>query len=97
MAQVRLPPVVSKAELRQANAWIGCCRTSHLHFDGCDNVLVVAHGSKDVILFSPWQISDLYPQAGKHEERWKSAAVCAPICDTPHTHKAIRSLTRPLA
>lgn len=77
MAQVRLPAVVDKAAIRQVNAWIGCSKTSHLHFDGCDNLLVVAHGSKDVLLFSPWQISDLYPQSGSHDERWKSAAVRA--------------------
>jgi hypothetical protein len=73
MRSVRLPAAIEPAHLAQVNAWIGCCRTSHLHFDGLDNLLVVAHGRKEVVLFTPWQLADLYPQLAA-EERWKSAA-----------------------
>jgi hypothetical protein len=71
MEAVRRPSCISAAALRQANAWIGRSRTSHLHFDGMDNMLVVAHGVKEVLLFSPWRLPDLYPQSA---QRWKSAA-----------------------
>ena len=57
----------------QVNAWVGCSRTSHLHFDGLDNLLLVASGAKTVLLYSPWQYTELYPQLDK-DERWKSAA-----------------------
>ena len=73
MGAVRLPDAIAPAAVKQVNAWIGRSRTSHLHFDGLDNLLVVVDGSKEVLLFSPWQIADCYPQLAK-EERWKSAA-----------------------
>lgn len=40
---------------------------------GLDNVLVVADGRKEVVLFSPWQLPDLYPHMEAHR-RWQSAA-----------------------
>ena len=64
---LRLPSAIQPAHLAQVNAWIGCCRTSHLHFDGLDNLLVVAHGRKEVVLFTPWQLADLYPQLAAEE------------------------------
>ena len=73
MNAIRRPGCISAAKLCQANAWIGVSRTSHLHFDGMDNVLVVLHGEKEVLLFSPWRLPDLYPQS-EQSERWKSAA-----------------------
>ena len=72
-AALRRPAAIEDAALQQVNAWIGCSRTSHLHFDGCDNLLVVAHGSKTVLLWSPWQLPSLYPQTAP-TERWKSRA-----------------------
>ncbi len=73
MRAVRLPGLIRPAALAQVNAWIGRSRTSHLHFDGVDNFLAVAHGRKEVLLFSPWQLADLYPQL-EPEQRWKSGA-----------------------
>ena len=49
-AAVRLPRQVSAAAVSEVNAWVGCSRTSHLHFDGLDNLLVVASGAKTVTL-----------------------------------------------
>lgn len=72
MRAVRRPGCIGAAALRQANAWIGRSRTSHLHFDGMDNVLVVAHGAKEVVLFSPFEeLAAMYPDG---TERWKSRA-----------------------
>jgi len=73
MQLVRRPLCISSAALREANAWIGVSRTSQLHFDGLDNFLAVAHGCKEVHLYSPWQLSSLYPQL-ERSERYKSAA-----------------------
>ena len=49
-AAVRLPRQVAAAAVSEVNAWVGCSRTSHLHFDGLDNLLVVASGAKTVTL-----------------------------------------------
>ena len=49
-AAVRLPRQVAAAAVSEVNAWVGCSRTSHLHFDGLDNLLVVAAGAKTVTL-----------------------------------------------
>lgn len=70
---VRLPGLIRPEALVQVNAWIGRSRTSHLHFDGVDNLLVVADGRKEVILFSPWQLGNLYPQL-QPDLRWQSEA-----------------------
>ncbi|KAL1525754.1 hypothetical protein AB1Y20_020598 [Prymnesium parvum] len=70
---VRRPPAVSRAALRETNAWIGCSRTSHIHFDGLDNWLAIAYGEKEVHLYHPSQLPHLYPQL-EPNERWKSAA-----------------------
>ena len=59
--------------MAEVNAWVGCSRTSHLHFDGLDNLLCVLHGAKTVLLYSPWQYAALYPML-EREARWKSAA-----------------------
>jgi len=67
------PRLVAPAALRQVNAWIGRCRTSHLHFDGLDNLLTVLEGSKTVHLYRPEELTSLYPQL-QESERWKSAA-----------------------
>ena len=70
---VRRPSTVAKSALCEVNAWIGCSRTSHLHFDGKDNWLAVALGEKEVHLYSPSQLSSLYAQL-EPSERWKSGA-----------------------
>ena len=49
-AAVRLPRQAAAAAVSEVNAWVGCSRTSHLHFDGLDNLLVVASGAKTVTL-----------------------------------------------
>ena len=71
MQRVRRPACIGATALRQANAWIGASRTSHLHFDGLDNILVVAAGEKEVILFPPSMLLELYPDL---REKWKSSA-----------------------
>ena len=48
-----LSPQVAAAAVSEVNAWVGCSRTSHLHFDGLDNLLVVASGAKTALLYSP--------------------------------------------
>ena len=73
MAAVKLPRQVAAAAVAEVNAWVGCSRTSHLHFDGKDNLLIVLHGAKEVLLYSPWQYAALYPQL-EPEVRWQSAA-----------------------
>ena len=62
MAAVKLPRQVAAAAVAEVNAWVGCSRTSHLHFDGKDNLLIVLHGAKEVLLYNPWQYAALYPQ-----------------------------------
>ena len=64
---------MAAAAVSEVNAWVGCSRTSHLHFDGLDNLLLVASGAKTVLLYSPWQYTELYPQL-ENDARWKSAA-----------------------
>lgn len=71
MRRVRRPGCIDASSLRQANAWIGTSRTSHLHFDGLDNVIVVAYGMKEVILFAPSTLPELYPDPNA---KWQSAA-----------------------
>ena len=73
LASLLRRPMGLPGRLRQVNAWIGTCRTSHLHFDGLDNLLVVAYGRKEVFLLSPWQLAACYPQLDP-DKRWKSAA-----------------------
>jgi hypothetical protein len=58
-----VPACLGRVQVRQANVWAGVNRTSRIHLDGCDNLLVCAVGQKIVHLYSAWETTRLYPRA----------------------------------
>eukprot|EP00123_Amoebidium_parasiticum_P021386 comp6635_c0_seq1/m.2407 comp6635_c0_seq1/g.2407 ORF comp6635_c0_seq1/g.2407 comp6635_c0_seq1/m.2407 type:complete len:299 (-) comp6635_c0_seq1:596-1492(-) len=70
----------------ERNLWTGRSRTSHLHFDGADNLHYVFAGCKHVHLYSPWDLPYLYPRNPDHDKAANFTNVESSLFADPSTH-----------